>query len=141
MEYRRFGDHLVCRLDRGEEVISALHEIAEKEQITFGEVKALGASDDVTVGVYNVSEQKYYKNHFTFPVEITQLWGTIHRLGDDFYSHLHITVANEEGQAFGGHLNECRISATCEMVITLMEGHVSRKKDPVTGLNIFDFEA
>ncbi|MCI6156687.1 MAG: PPC domain-containing DNA-binding protein [Peptoniphilaceae bacterium] len=140
MDYRRFGKKLICRFDRGEELVSSLQKIAEKENIKLAEVRALGATDDFEIGVYIVDRREYVKNHFTFPAEITNLWGTINTMDDRYYSHLHITVAGEDGHAYGGHLNSCKISATCEMIITEIEGRVDRYQDDVTGLNLFRFE-
>ena len=42
-------------------------------------------------------------------------------------------------QAFGGHLNRAVVSATCEMVITVIDGKVDRVYDEETGLNVFKF--
>ena len=46
---------------------------------------------------------------------------------------------NERGEVFGGHLNEAYISATCEMVVTVVDGTVDRFHDGQTGLNLFRF--
>ena len=43
------------------------------------------------------------------------------------------------GKVIGGHLNEAVVSATCELFVRKVEGHVGRRLDPETGLNIFDF--
>ena len=40
----------------------------------------------------------------------------------------------------GGHLNEARISATCEIFVRRIEGHVGRMRDAVTGLNLYKFD-
>lgn len=140
MEYRRFGDTLVCRMERGEEILTQLKNIAEKENNKLAEVRALGAIDDFTVGCYDVSEKKYYKNHFTFPAEITALYGNITTMDGEYYAHLHLTCADKEGRAFGGHLNEAVIFATCEMFIHVLDGTVDRIHDDETGLNLFRFE-
>ena len=66
--------------------------------------------------------------------------GTINTMDGDFYSHLHMSAGNEKGQVFGGHLNRAIVSATCEMVITILDGTVDRKFDPDIGLNLFDFQ-
>ena len=51
MEYKKFGNTLIVRLDRGEEVVDRLLELARREHITLASVNGLGAADDVTVGV------------------------------------------------------------------------------------------
>ena len=56
------------------------------------------------------------------------------------YLHLHINLCREDMSVIGGHLNECRISATCEMIVRKIEGTVERRLDEeVTGLNLFEF--
>ena len=64
MEYRRFGDKIVVRIDRGEEILDQVKELAHRENITLASVTALGATNDFTVGVYKVEEQRYYANEF-----------------------------------------------------------------------------
>ena len=58
--------------------------------------------------------------------EIVSLTGTINTMNDEFYCHLKIMPGNEKGQVFGGHLNKAIVSATCEMVITLIDGRVEQ---------------
>ena len=52
MEYRRFDDKIVARIDRGEEILEQVKELARRENITLASVTALGATNDFTVGVY-----------------------------------------------------------------------------------------
>ena len=113
MDYRRFGNTIVARFDRGEEITAQLRALCEKENIRLASVEALGATDEFTVGVYNVDEHQYHALTFT--------------------------AANESGAVVGGHLNAARVSATCEMVIRVIDGAVDRFKDDVTGLNLFKF--
>lgn len=44
MEYKVFGNTVVARIDRGEEILDKLRELAEKEQIKLASVQALGAA-------------------------------------------------------------------------------------------------
>ena len=52
-----------------------------------------------------------------------------------------MSIGDQEGRVFGGHLNRAVISATCELVVTLLEGRVERRMDPEIGLNLMAFEA
>ena len=58
MQFRRFGTKYYVRIDRGEEIMSTLKKFCESERITLAEVKALGAVDDFTVGLFDVKEKK-----------------------------------------------------------------------------------
>ncbi len=140
MEYRKFGNTIFARIDRGEEILEKLKEISVKENIKLAHVSALGATNDFTVGVFNVDEKKYYANSFSGNFEIVSLTGTVTTMDGEFYAHLHMSAGNDKGEVFGGHLNRARISATCEMVITVTDGKVERKFNEDVGLNLFDFQ-
>ena len=139
MEYRLFSDTYIVRLDRGEEIVASLTRLCEQEDILLGSVTALGAADHAVIGLYNVTEKQYHKTQLDEAMEITSLVGNITRKDGEVYLHLHINLCNEKMQVYGGHLNECRISATCEMVVRRLDGEVGRLQDPVTGLNLFRF--
>ena len=138
MDYRRFGDKIVARLDRGEEIHEQLEKIALREGVRLAEVSALGAVDDFTVGVYKVAEKQYFANSFQGPFEIVSLTGTISTKDGAYYAHLHMSAGNEKGEVFGGHLNRARVSATCETVTSISDGTVERRFDAEIGLNLFE---
>ena len=139
MDYRRFGDTLVIRLDQDEEIIENLRAIAEKEQIKLASVEALGAINDFTVGVFDTVEKKYYSNRFQGAYEIVSLTGTITTKDGAFYQHLHMSAGESSGAVFGGHLSRAVVSATCEMIVRVIDGRVERVLDPDIGLNLFRF--
>ena len=139
MEYRRFQDTIVVRIDRGEEILEQREEIAKRESIQLASVRALGATNDFTVGVYKVDEKRYDSNTFQGNFEIVSLTGTINTMKDAFYTHIHMSAGNDKGEVFGGHLNRAIVSATCEMIITVIDGKVDRYHDDEIGLNLFQF--
>ena len=51
MEYRRFDDKIVARIDRGEEILEQVKDLARRENITLTSVTALGATNDFTVSM------------------------------------------------------------------------------------------
>ena len=139
MDYRRFGDTVVVRIDRGEEIQAMLKEVALKEHIKLASVSALGAVGDFTVGVFHVGEKKYEANHFAGEFEIVSLTGTISTMKGEYYAHLHMSAGDAKGHVFGGHLNEAIVSATCEMVVRVIDGQVDRAFDEDVGLNLLAF--
>ena len=139
MEYKRFNDTILLRIDRGEEIIEQVRAVAQKEQIRLASVSALGATDDFTVGVYDVAEKRYDSRTFTGPHEIVSLVGTITEKDGAFYQHLHMSAGNAACEVFGGHLNRAVVSMTCEMVIRVINGAVDRAPDPQTGINLLRF--
>lgn len=139
MEYRKFDSTIIARIDKGEEILEKVKEIALKENIKLASISALGAVNDFTVGVFKTDEKKYYSNSFQGYFEITSLAGTINTMNGEFYTHIHMSAGNEKGEVFGGHLNRAVVSATCEMVITIIDGSVDRYFDEEIGLNLFKF--
>lgn len=139
MEYRKFDSTIIARIDKGEEILEKVKEIALKENIRLASISALGAVNDFTVGVFKTDEKKYYSNSFQGYFEITSLTGTINTMNGEFYTHIHMSAGNEKGEVFGGHLNRAVVSATCEMVITIIDGSVDRYFDEDIGLNLLKF--
>ncbi len=139
MDYRKFENKIIVRIDKGEEILEKIKEIALKENIKLASVFALGATNDFTVGVFKVDEKKYYSNNFVGNFEIVSLTGTINTMNGEFYTHIHMSAGNDKGEVFGGHLNRARVSATCEMVIDIINGSIDRKLDEDIGLNLFEF--
>ena len=140
MDYRRFGDTVIARLDKGEEIHEQLRLIALKENIRLASVSALGAVDDATLGVFVVSEKQYHADRFTGDMEIVSLTGTVNTMDGEYYAHLHMGVSTVGGRMFGGHLTRAVVSITCEMVIRIIDGTVDRTHHPDPGVNLFDFQ-
>ena len=139
MQYARFDNTIVARIDRGEEILEQLKTIALKEDIRLAQISALGAVGDFTVGVFYTAEKEYHANRFTGDWEIVSLTGSVTRMKGEFYAHLHMSAGGTDGKVVGGHLNSATVSATCEMFITVLDGVVERRFDEAVGLNLFKF--
>ncbi len=96
MEYRIFNNKYVIRFDRGEEIVSELTKLCEKEGIKLGTVSAIGAVDRLTIGLFNCSIKQYYKESLDDDFEIASLTGNISTMQGETYLHLHITVTDGE---------------------------------------------
>ena len=112
MVYKTCGDTIAVRLEKGEEIVSSIRAICEKEGVKAGTIQGLGAADHSVVGITK---------------------------GGELYLHIHATLGDDKGLAHGGHLNEAVVSATCELFIRKLDMVIERKADPKTGINLMVF--
>ena len=139
MEYRKFNNSYVIRINKGEEIVERLKELCEKEDIKVAEITGLGASNLVEIGLFNVNTKEYKTTTFEGMFEITSLIGNATRKDGEVYLHLHINFSDETGNTKGGHLVRCNISATSEIIVNKIEGNVDRKLSDEIGLNLMKF--
>lgn len=141
MEYRKYQNVYVVRLDRGELVVDKLQELVQKEHISLAKIEGLGAADFLKAGLYDVETREFKCKEFHEPLEILSLIGNVTVMDGKPYFHIHIAVSDEQQRAWGGHLKEARIGGTGEIFLTVLDGTVGRMQDRIgnTGLNIFSF--
>ena len=135
MEYKRIGNVIVLRAQKGEEVVSLLTRLIDEEKITCGRVTGIGATDKITIGLYNVTTQEYHKATIEEEMEILSLSGNLTRKDGNPYVHVHGAFATLD-KVYGGHVNEVWISATAEIIIDVIDLVVEREIDKETGLNL-----
>ena len=140
MDYRKFEQGYVLRLDPGEEIVGSLTRLVEEEGIQLASVSALGAANDVTIGIFNTVEKQYCSQRYQGDYEISALVGNVTRKGGEPYLHLHITIGNPvTGEVHAGHLSSATISATLELFLQVWDGQVGRKFSDTVGLNLLEF--
>lgn len=116
------------RLRPGQDLRVELERWAKDEHIAAAcIVTAVGSLTRASIRYANREQATVLEGHF----EVTSLVGTLSEAG----SHLHITVADEEGRTYGGHLEEgSSIYTTMEVVVGRLPGVVfARELDPTYG--------
>ncbi len=83
MEYKRFGQKIILRLNPGEEVTECIREVCRTEKVALGEVSGLGAACEVELGVFDTTQKKYYGKSFKGIYEIASLTGNITQQGEN----------------------------------------------------------
>lgn len=139
MDYKRFGTKILARIDKGEEIIGQLTGICDNEGVKLAAVSAIGAVSSANLGCFNTEEKAYYDKDYNGIFEISSLGGTVSTMDAKTYVHVHATIADMDGRVYGGHLGRATVSATCEMVIDIMDGAVDRQFSDEIGLNLFAF--
>ena len=139
MEYKKFGNTYVIRLDPGEEIVEKLLWLAAVEGIKVGKLTGLGAVDNVTLKSFQPDTKQYHAHMYHTDLEIVSLTGNLTTLNGRPYPHLHMSVADTVGHVYGGHLNKAVVSSTCEIFVHVIDGIVERKPNARIGLNILTF--
>lgn len=138
MKYKKTNLGYVVRLCRGEEVMSNLVEIAERENILSGFVIGLGAVTEVKLGYYELETKEYHSQMFNEDYEIGNLTGNFAEVDGKKFLHAHITISDKDCKAFAGHLFSAKIYATGEFFIYTFDKKIERKLDDDIGLKLLD---
>lgn len=120
------------RLKPGQLLKEEIEKKAVEENITAGVLlSCVGALENVVLRMAGATPQKQSVKDLIGPFEIVSGTGTISKEG----CHLHLSVSNEEGKMFGGHLKDgCRVNPTAEIVIGVFEDATyKRVQDEETG--------
>jgi len=140
MDYKKFGNKYILRLEQGEEVVTKLKEFCKEQNIKLGWIKGIGAVNKVKIGIFKVDEKVYYTKELRGDYEITSLLGNISTMDGEVYLHLHINLSDDEYKTYGGHLDSAIISATGELVIEAIDGIVDREFNQDIGISLFKFD-
>ena len=139
MEFKRFNNKYVMRLDKDEEIIETLKNFCSTKQIALGWVSGIGAVNRVALGLFETKPKRYAGEELAGDFELTSLSGNITTMNKDVYLHLHATVSDLQHKTYGGHLNSAVVSATVELIVVSVEGVVDRKFGQEIGLNLLEF--
>lgn len=128
----------LLRLERGEEVIATLTAFCEKHEIKNAWITGLGSIDNPTLAHYKVDDKKYSEKQLSGVFEVTNFTGNIALFEDKPLLHPHITLGDEQMQAFSGHLVRGTVSATMEVMITVLPTTFTKSMSEEIGLKLFD---
>jgi predicted DNA-binding protein with PD1-like motif len=109
------GRYAALRLKPGEDPVAALRALqVQTGAQAMALVTCVGSLTRAVIRHANRPEGTVYRGHY----EITSLVGTI----DPVAEHLHLTITDGEGRAFGGHLLPgSTVYTTAEIVVVLLE--------------------
>ncbi|MFP4017317.1 MAG: PPC domain-containing DNA-binding protein [Halanaerobiales bacterium] len=139
MEYGKFKDKYVLRLEKGEEIVSTIKKFCEEKGVKLARVSGIGAVDRAEIGLFDTKNKEYHSKELRGDHEITSLNGNISTKDGETYLHLHINLSDEEYNTKGGHLSSAVISGTGEIVIDIIDGTIEREFNEEVGLNLFKF--
>lgn len=126
----------VLRFDPGEEIITGVKEFCRREKIKGALLWGIGACDGLTLAWYDLQAKAYREKTFNERLEIASLLGNIAQKDNEMIVHSHGVFGDAAFQTRSGHVKKLVVSATAEITLRVLEGKLTRKSDPKTGLNL-----
>src|SRR5258708_2072457 len=126
----------VLRFDLEEEVMEGLLEFAAQNEIDAASLTGIGACSFIELAFYNPTAKNYDKREFSEELEICSLLGNIALLEGKPVLHAHGIFGKKDFSTIGGHVLKLVVSATCEIVLTKLEGTLLRKHNEKMNLNL-----
>jgi predicted DNA-binding protein with PD1-like motif len=121
-------------LDSGEEAKEQLLAFAKKMKLSASQFTAIGAFSQTTVGFFDFSIKDYKKTEFNEQLEVLSLTGDISLFNGEYKVHAHITLAREDGSAYGGHLIKGIVHPTLEIILNESPLYLKREIDKESGI-------
>ncbi|MEM2103874.1 MAG: DUF296 domain-containing protein [Candidatus Bathyarchaeia archaeon] len=135
------GRIIFFRINTGEDLVEAIKERVEKNGVKAGVIMVIGTLKSAVLGFYRNGEYEHI--HLDEPLEIASCIGNIAvDENGELVIHAHVVVANEKGEAFGGHLmKNSPVGGTAELTIIEAAGiNLRRTFDEKTKLKLLSLE-
>ncbi len=129
----------IGRFRANRDLLEELTEFCETEDIKLGVFSVIGAVTCAKLGYYKQDKKKYAECvSLDKKLEIASCAGNISLLDSKIFVHAHITLADHNGVAFGGHLMPGSMIFAAEYYIKELKGaSFERTRDSETGLNLW----
>ena len=128
----------IGRLSHNADLLQEITDLCVRENITLGRVEGIGAVQKARVGYYDQTSREYQFIDYDQPLEVLKLTGNVSIKDNAPFVHAHITLSDDKGNAFGGHLAPGTIIFAFEIIIQAFEGpELSRGYDEETGLPLW----
>lgn len=137
MHYKKFGNTILVRVDKGEEIVNSLQKVCTENNVELAFINAIGACSSAELGYYDTKTKVYHKKMLNGEYEISSLLGNVSLYEDKPLLHLHIALSGPDYNIVGGHLISAVVSITCEVMITV-GGTAEKKYNEETGANLLD---
>ena len=140
MEFRKYGERYMLRLEVGEEIIGTIKEFCKQQAIGSGKVTGIGVLRKAQISYYDLALRDYHHREISEYVELTSLMGNISIMEGQVFPHLHVTLCDANFNTFGGHLSAGEIGVTGELVIEPFDQEIERKLYQETGFRLLVLE-
>ncbi|WBB68011.1 PPC domain-containing DNA-binding protein [Micromonospora sp. WMMD812] len=131
---------VVVVLDKGEDPVTVINQVAVDRNIRGASVTAVGGFQAAELGYFDRERREIRPIPVTEQVEVLSILGDIAEDSGRPALHVHAVLGRRDGSTVGGHLLRGEVWPTLEVVITEVGASLAKKVDPETGLALLSGE-
>lgn len=144
MDYKQMNGTYYIRADRGDEVISAILDVCEREGILSATFSGIGGCDTTEIQVFDAEARSFATERHEGILELVSLMGNVvdgGEAGACWHAHALFTYRDgDEHRIASGHLKSARVRYTAEIELRPVTGGVIHGvPDPETGTRFWSF--
>lgn len=128
MEYRKYGESYYIRMDRGDEIVSAIRDVCQREGVKSATFSGIGGCSDAVIQVFDAERGAFSAERVEGLLELVSLSGNVISCENGELSHhAHALFAyQEEGveRILAGHLKSTTVLYTAEIELRPVVGGV-----------------
>ena len=143
MDYRKYGETIYIRGDRGDEIIGCVLEVCRKEGIQSATFGGIGGCSEARIQTFIPEAGAFETQTLRGMLEMVSLTGSV--VSDDAgerYQHTHAVFSFKDGEQHrlaAGHIQSITVLYTAEIELRpVVGGTIRRKYDPETGTGFWD---
>lgn len=132
------------RFEYGADIITALEDFCEKNNIQHAWINVIGALSKATISYYDQKSHEYVTKVYEGDHEIVSCSGNVSRKDGKAFGHLHIVLSNTKYKTRAGHLMPGTVALFAgEFMLQVVDkvddnsGDLDRKFDEKTGLHLW----
>jgi predicted DNA-binding protein with PD1-like motif len=130
------ANNFVLRFDKDEEVVAGLTTFMKDQAISACVFTGIGACSLVELAFYNPHVKEYRKKPYFEELEIVSFTGTGALKDGQPIVHAHGQFGRNDFTVLGGHVFSLKVSVTCELSLTKLNGQMQRTNNSDFNLNL-----
>lgn len=145
MDYRKYGDTVYIRMDKGDEIIGCILDICKKERIQSAVFSGIGGCSEAQIQTFLPETRTFETQTIRGMLELVSLNGNI--ISNDqkqLCHHTHAVFSYKDGERHcmaGGHIKAISVLYTAEIELRpVIGGTIQRQFDPETGTGFWSFQ-
>lgn len=145
MEYRKYGEAVYIRLDRGNEILGCVLEACKAEGILSATFSGIGGCSEAQIQTFIPEANAFETRTLRGMLELVSLTGNVFTdEGDGYHQHVHAVFAYKDGEQHrvaAGHIKSITVLYTAEIELRpVVGGTIRMKYDPETGTGFWNLK-